>query len=67
MRARTIALGVTALLLGGVAHVITSDEFGRPERKLTLETFRPILYPPPAPDPHRAKCGSDPGQLRCRW
>ncbi|GAA4161772.1 thermonuclease family protein [Shinella granuli] len=64
MRARTIALGVTALLLGGVAHVITSDEFGRPERKLTLETFRPILYPSPAPDPHRAKFTLCAGPIR---
>lgn len=57
MRARAIALGVAALLLGGVAHVIISDEFGRPERpepRLTTETFRPILSPLPERDPHRA-------------
>ncbi|EXL02082.1 MAG: thermonuclease family protein [Pseudaminobacter sp.] len=67
MRLRSTLLAVAVLSAAGWTYVLTSDEFGRPERperKLTLQPVQLIFYPPPARDPHRAEFTLCAGPIR---
>ncbi len=55
MNPKLVLLSIGVLAASGLAFVMVSDEFGRPERPERFEVLPPTIFSPPVGDPHQAE------------